>query len=179
MAFAGLTNCICARFTWMNISEGFPPVANADATRLILGSMPGKASLMANEYYAFNRNAFWKIMGNLYGADPKMDYKNRLNILKSEQIALWDVVAAGHRPGSLDSSISGQGLVINDFNQFFQQHPNVTHVFFNGLKAASLFSKHVVKHLTTTPDLSTLPSTSPAHAAMSFQSKLDAWSVIK
>ena len=137
MAFAGLTNCICARFTWMNISEGFPPVANADATRLILGSMPGKASLMANEYYAFNRNAFWKIMGNLYGADPKMDYKKRLNILRSKQIALWDVVAAGHRLGSLDSSISGQGLVINNFNQFFQQLSRVQDRYFDAQAGGS------------------------------------------
>jgi TDG/mug DNA glycosylase family protein len=105
----------------MKLSQGFSPVARPDARILILGSMPGTASLEAARYYAFPRNTFWKIMGDLFAAGPKLDYSSRLKQLISNQIALWDVIKACHRPGSLDSDISDDGMTTNDFNDFFTQ----------------------------------------------------------
>jgi hypoxanthine-DNA glycosylase len=163
----------------MQLSHGFKPVARADARLLILGSMPGVASLEATQYYAFKRNAFWKIMGDLFNAGPQLDYPARLQTLIDHHIALWDVLASCHRPGSLDSSISQDGMIHNDFKQFFKQHPHITRVCFNGQKAAGLFKKRVLPGLTGQYEYKTLPSTSPAHAASSYAAKLEAWSVIK
>ena len=161
------------------MSQGFEAVARPDARLLILGSMPGVASLDAAQYYAFPRNVFWKIMGELFTAGPGLDYPSRLHKLTANQIALWDVIEACHRPGSLDAAISKNGLVTNNFQFFFKQHPHITDVFFNGQKAAGLFMKKVAPGLAGQFSYHTLPSTSPANAAKNYAAKLEAWSVLK
>ena len=163
----------------MKFSKGFAPVAAPDARVLILGSMPSVASLEATQYYAFPRNAFWKIMGMLFGAAPQLDYPLRLQKLKENHLALWDVVHSCHRPGSLDSSISEAGMETNDFSGFFNTHPHINHVVFNGQKAASLFRKKVAPELTVDYEYLVMPSTSPANAASSYAVKLEKWSVLK
>jgi hypoxanthine-DNA glycosylase len=95
------------------------------------------------------------------------------------RIALWDVIEACRRPGSLDSAISKDGMRTNDFAGFFEDHPRITHIYFNGQKAADLFRKRVIPGLTRRFEYHTLPSTSPAYAARSYTAKLEAWSVIK
>jgi TDG/mug DNA glycosylase family protein len=163
----------------MKLLQGFAPVAHAGAQKLILGSMPGVASLDAVQYYAFQRNVFWKIMGDLFAAGPELDYPLRLKILGKNHIALWDVIKTCQRPGSLDSAISEDKLMINNFNSFFEQHPQVNEVYFNGQKAAVLFNKKVAPELKQNYRYTVLPSTSPAYAARSYADKLEAWSVIK
>jgi hypoxanthine-DNA glycosylase len=163
----------------MTQSQGFPPVSAPDAQVLILGSMPGVASLQAAQYYAFPRNAFWRIMGDLFGAGPELEYQARLERLLASRVALWDVIAECRRPGSLDSSIAEDGLVTNDFAGFFDQHPLITRVAFNGQTAAKLFRKKVKPGLAREFEYLTLPSTSPAHAALDYAAKLEAWSVLK
>lgn len=163
----------------MKLSQGFAPVATPDARVLILGSMPGAASLEATQYYAFERNVFWKIMGELFGADQQLDYSLRLQKLNENRIALWDVIQSCHRPGSLDSAISEEGMETNDFNGFFNKHPHISHVFFNGQKAAGLFKKKVSPGLISQHEYGVLPSTSPANAATSYTVKLEKWSVLK
>jgi TDG/mug DNA glycosylase family protein len=163
----------------MKLSQGFAPVTTPDARALILGSMPGVASLEATQYYAFERNVFWKIMGELFGVDPQLDYSLRLQKLKENRIALWDVIQSCHRPGSLDSAISEEGMETNDFNGFFKTHPHISHVFFNGQKAAGLFKKKVLPGLAGQFEYCVMPSTSPANAATSYAVKLEKWSVLK
>jgi hypoxanthine-DNA glycosylase len=138
--------------------------------------MPGKASLAAGEYYAHPRNAFWPIMGELVGAHPGLSYEGRLRVLKSSGIALWDVLMSCYRKGSLDSNIEDVSVIPNDFESFFRRHPNIARVFFNGTKAEQCFRKHVQPLLTSLPlHYKRLSSTSPAHAGMSYEEKLDAW----
>jgi hypoxanthine-DNA glycosylase len=163
----------------MKLSQSFAPVARQDARILILGSMPGVASLNAAQYYAFPRNVFWKIMGELFAAKPELDYPTRLEKLMDNHIAMWDVIGTCHRPGSLDSAISNDGLMTNDFNSFFKQHQQITHVYFNGQKAGDLFRKKVMPSLNDDYDYTVLPSTSPANAAKSYAAKLTAWSAIQ
>jgi TDG/mug DNA glycosylase family protein len=163
----------------MSHARSFPPLAESSATTLILGSMPGMASLAAQQYYAHPRNAFWPIMGELVGAHTHLRYDQRVSALLAARIAVWDVLETCIRPGSLDGSILKQGLVANDFSSFFAHHGNVSRVFFNGAKAAQLFETLV------TPSLGemrlhrqTLPSTSPANASLRYADKLAAWRAI-
>lgn len=159
--------------------QGFPPVADARARLLILGSMPGKASLDAQAYYAHRQNVFWRIMGALFGAGPELPYEVRLEKLRANGVALWDVIAACERTGSLDADIDGATVRVNDFPGFFAVHPGIGQVFFNGAVAEAAFRRHVLPALAGRGlQLCRLPSTSPAHAARCYQDKLAAWSAI-
>lgn len=156
----------------------FPPIADAHARVLILGSLPGQVSLQRQQYYAHPRNAFWKIMGRLFGAGPALPYAERAQCLIRNGIALWDVCAAAQRPGSLDASIVHASVVPNDLAAFIESHPDVCLIGFNGGKAADLYRRQVLPGLPATGRAirtATLPSTSPAHAAMSFEDKLARW----
>ncbi|HEY1078280.1 MAG TPA: DNA-deoxyinosine glycosylase [Fontimonas sp.] len=162
-----------------NRVSSFPPVAAADARVLVLGSMPGVASLSAQRYYAHPRNAFWPLMGELLGFDPQLDYERRLAALRRAGVALWDVLGHCERPGSLDADIVRDSCVPNDFAGFFNTHPQVRAVFFNGNTAAQAFRRQVLPTLTANSlALHTLPSTSPAHAGLSFARKRAAWQAL-
>ena len=165
----------------MHPLHSFSPVADVRARVLILGSMPGKLSLQAQQYYAHPRNAFWPILGDLVGAGPDLPYAARLQVLKANGIALWDVLQSCCREGSLDSAIDDTSIIANDFVWFHQIHPNITHVFFNGAKAEACYRKHVLPGLDAAARLhyQRLPSTSPAHAALSQMQKLKAWEIIR
>lgn len=157
--------------------RSFPPVADEQATLLILGSMPGKASLQQQQYYAHPSNAFWKIMGELAGAHPALPYTQRLHLLQASGIALWDVLASCERESSLDAHIRNES--VHDFAQFFARHPHITRVFFNGTKAEQSFRKFVLGKQRLPPlAFHRLPSTSPAHAGMRYADKLQAWRTI-
>ena len=70
--------------------------------------------------------------------------------------------------------------VANDFPALFAKYPNITYVFFNGSKAERSFLRHAKPTLSEDRHVfARLPSTSPAHAAMRLQSKVQAWSVVK
>ncbi|CAG4885039.1 G:T/U mismatch-specific uracil/thymine DNA-glycosylase [Georgfuchsia toluolica] len=154
----------------------FPPIENQKARLLILGSMPGAASLRAGQYYAHPHNAFWPIMGALVGADPALSYRARAVALKAAGIALWDVLASCEREGSLDADIHHDSVVVNDFPGFFAVHPHLTAVFFNGGMAQTCFHRHVMPLLGDMPlRFARLPSTSPANASWSRERKLEAW----
>lgn len=163
-------------------SAGFPPVAGPDARVLILGSLPGQASLAAGQYYAQPRNAFWPIMGRLFGAGPELDYAARLRRLIEARVALWDVCASAHRPGSLDQKIDASSVTPNDFAGFFDEHPRVARIFFNGAAAERLYFSLVrPKFEGSAARIETLrlPSTSPAHASLRLEQKLVAWQEVR
>lgn len=162
-------------------SQGFPWVARADARVLVLGSMPGQASLAATAYYAHPRNVFWEIMGVLFGAGRELDYDTRLARLAGAGVALWDVAHRCRRPGSLDAAIVRDSVEPNDFAALFRACPQLHTVCFNGGTAQELYRRRVLPldpaagrplayHL--------LPSTSPAHAALDFAAKLARWRVL-
>jgi TDG/mug DNA glycosylase family protein len=155
----------------------FPPVSRADAQVLVLGSMPGAMSLRLQQYYGHPQNAFWKIMGELLGFDAAAPYHERTSALVRHRLAVWDVLASCVREGSLDADIDDTTIIANDFACFFQSHPHVQRVCFNGAKAESVYRRHVLPHLATKRRMAyvRLPSTSPAHAGMRFAGKLGAW----
>lgn len=142
---------------------------------MILGSLPGAASLRAGQYYAHPRNAFWPILGSVFGFDPAIDYAARVAALKRARIAVWDVCRAAHRPGSLDSAIDRASVEVNDFPALCAAHTAIEAVLLNGGTADALFRKRVLPGLDSAPEPRALPSTSPAHAGLSFAEKRERW----
>ena len=155
--------------------ECFQPLTSNNARILILGSMPGTASLEANQYYAHPRNAFWPIMQHITNVDANADYKDRLHGLQKIGIDLWDVIANCERKGSLDADIKKESICINDFATYFAQSKRLELLALNGGKAFSLFKKHVLPITPKHIKVIQLPSTSPAYASMCFNEKKDHW----
>lgn len=156
------------------LSVGFPPIARADARVLVLGSLPGRRSLETGQYYAHPRNAFWPIMQSLASASGS--YEQRCERLMDAGIAVWDVLHAAMRSGSLDAKISLKTAQANDFKSFLSQHMSIECIGFNGRKAEALFRQQVGPWLGVEIQRACLlPSTSPAHAALSVGEKARIW----
>jgi hypoxanthine-DNA glycosylase len=158
--------------------QAFPPAVAPGARVLILGSLPGAESLRRREYYAHPRNAFWRVLDALVGAGPELPYPARLERLGAVGIALWDVCASARRRGSLDAAIERGSEEANDFAAFYAAHPSIQRVAFNGRTAYGLYRRLVLDHLPPAAaalSVVELPSTSPAHAAMTLADKTRAW----
>jgi len=164
------------------MSIGFDPIASTDARVLILGSLPSRQSLQRNEYYGNPQNAFWRVMGELFGAGPDISYQDRAAKLKRCGIAVWDVLRSSVRPGSMDAAIEPATAAPNDFQTFFDEHTMLELLCFNGKKAAELYQRLVaVQGITSIGNIEfrTMPSTSPAYASMNLDEKVRHWSVIQ
>lgn len=159
----------------MSLVHSFPPLVPTHARVLIVGSMPGRASLAAGRYYAHPRNAFWPILGALLGFAADAPYERRLQALAGAGIALWDVLASCEREGSLDGAIAAIGRTANDFAALFASQPGLGTVLGNGGTAHDLFVRLVLPTLPRRPEVVRLPSTSPAHASRSLAAKQAAW----
>ncbi|MDQ7990045.1 MAG: DNA-deoxyinosine glycosylase [Candidatus Dactylopiibacterium sp.] len=157
--------------------RSFAPLVAPGARVLILGSMPGQASLTAEAYYAHPQNRFWPIMGAVLGFDATLPYALRCAALTRAGIALWDVLSECVRPGSLDAAIEAGSMRTNDIAGLLRAHPGITRILFNGTAAESIFRRHVASTLQGcgSPGLQRLPSTSPAHASLGYAEKLARW----
>ena len=159
----------------MSVKRAFDPVVDANTRLLILGSLPGDASLKAAQYYAHPQNAFWRLVGGVIGRDlAALPYPGRLEALKAAGVGLWDVIANATRPGSLDAAIREAETA--DLNRLALGLPALRAVAFNGGTAARIGRKTL--GLPAKVQLIDLPSSSPAHT-LSFQSKAETWSVLK
>lgn len=168
-------------------AHSFPPLIGTTAHTLILGTMPGLASLDAVQYYAHPRNALWPIMCALIdGASPTlsthqtMDYAERSALLTSHGYALWDVLSSCDRAGSLDAKIVRSSEVPNDIARLVQKHPELRCIACNGKTAETLFKRHckdidVDNDLSGTIRILSLPSTSPAMATLNLDEKHQRW----
>lgn len=151
--------------------QSFLPVLPHQPTILILGSMPGVASLSQQEYYAHPRNHFWKIMAFLYNSEETLlDYETKKKLLLQNNIALWDVLEFCERKGSLDIHIKKP--IPHDIQKFLNQHPTIQKIIFNGKESYKLFIKHF--EIMERFSYHIVPSTSPANT-MKFETKLALW----
>lgn len=156
------------------IDHGFLPIMGEAPKILILGTLPSVKSFEQNQYYGNPQNAFWWIMSSLLGFDLAQSYSERCTELTDKHIAVWDVIASCHRPGSLDSKIDQSTLKPNDFVSLLNQNSSIQLLVFNGQAANKLFNKFVELE-SWGGDFLTLPSTSPANAAMNKATKLSKW----
>lgn len=160
----------------MNRISSFKPVVGKNPVILILGSMPGAASLEKREYYGHPQNSFWRIMLGLFRNGRPAPYKTRIGLLKRNGIALWDVLGECRRDGSSADSAIKDGRP-NDVAGFLKRHPGIRYIAFNGKTAAEFFKKH---HKTGnfSQKIIELPSTSPANA-IGHSLKAARWAVLK
>ncbi len=161
---------------------GFEAIIAPDARVLVLGTMPGEESMRVGEYYANRRNSFWSIMSELFGFPSDASYRERIEGLKARGVALWDVLHACERDGSLDSKIRMRTAEPNDFQTLLTEHPKMQRICFNGRKASDLFERLVLPRLSQIGDVSNLlvlPSTSPANTQLSYEQKAAQWTKIK
>jgi TDG/mug DNA glycosylase family protein len=154
-------------------AHGLIPVTGRTPRVLVLGSFPSVLSLTHSEYYGNPRNQFWRIMEAHFGIPAGLLYADRIARLTDRSLALWDVIGSCERPGSADSRI--RDPVPNDIAGFVRAHPAVRLVALNGSTAARLY--HKFSEVPGLPAM-TLPSTSPANAAVSFEEKVRAWAVV-
>jgi hypoxanthine-DNA glycosylase len=154
--------------------SAFAPIVDDRTRVLILGSLPGDASLKAAQYYAHPRNAFWPLIGELLGeALPPLSYEDRLDRLKARGVGLWDVIASAERSGSLDAAIRSPEAA--DLQGLVARLPLLSAVAFNGGLAAKLGRRILADMASIT--LIDLPSSSPAHA-ISLSAKAESWAIL-
>ncbi len=147
-------------------------MVDAHTRVLILGSLPGEASLAQSQYYAYKHNQFWRLVGDVIGQDlPGMEYAARLQTLLAYHVGLWDVVAEAKREGSSDSKIRGHAG--NDLVGLIESLPQLAVVVFNGGTAERIGLKALGPHGGRLP-IVRLPSSSPAHT-LPYAEKLHAW----
>jgi hypoxanthine-DNA glycosylase len=157
----------------MSFKRCFPPVVDAHTRVLILGSLPGEASLAHQQYYAHKQNKFWALVGDIIEQDlVAMEYATRLNTLLENHIGLWDVVQEAQRTGSLDSRIRNHAS--NDLNVLIETLPNLVAIAFNGGTAEKIGGR-ALGEAANHYRIFRLPSSSPAHAAVSYQEKVTRW----
>lgn len=161
----------------MQVKHGFPPIFDSRARVLILGSLPGDESLRRGQYYGHPRNQFWTLLGAVFGRDlPPLEYERKCAFLLRRRIALWDVLEAAERRGSLDTAIRKERP--NDLPALFGELPRLRAVGCNGGKAHRSFRRHFGAWLKEFPgeiELCRLPSSSPAYAAMPLEAKARQW----
>lgn len=151
----------------------FEALINKNTKILIIGTMPGIASLEALQYYAHPRNALWMIIAELFNNGKNFkDYQEKKDCLKKHGIGLWDSLQSCSRPGSLDSDI--KNAIPNDFEAKLEEHPQIIKLLFNGAKSFEFFKKHHAQILSQI-NYEILPSTSPANATISYTQKLEKW----
>jgi hypoxanthine-DNA glycosylase len=161
----------------VTFKHSFPPVVNEQTRVLVLGSLPGEASLAQSQYYAHPQNRFWHLIGDVIGeALPAMEYEARLQALLDHRVGLWDVIAKAEREGSLDSRIRDHAT--NDLAALVAALPNLVAVAFNGGTAAKI-GMQLLAESRMSLDLIKLPSSSPAYAAVPYAEKLRAWEALR
>jgi hypoxanthine-DNA glycosylase len=152
--------------------NSFPYIVNAKTEILILGTMPGIASLEKQEYYGNPRNHFWKIIYTHFNNLPISEiFEEKIKLLQSNKVGLWDVLENCERKGSLDIHIKNQKE--NDFESLFKEFKAIHKIIFNGKESHRYFFKKFgqIEGIS----YYVMPSTSPANT-MSFENKLKTWS---
>jgi hypoxanthine-DNA glycosylase len=156
----------------LTLKRSFPPVVDDRTRILILGSLPGEASLARGQYYAHPLNQFWSLLGAVIDTDLRaLDYPARLEALRARRIGLWDVVAEARRLGSLDGNIRDHAP--NDLVGLVAALPDLRAIGFNGGTSARIGRKQL-QHVADPPHLVALPSSSPAYTRP-FEEKKAEW----
>lgn len=154
---------------------GLAPVVGEAPVVLILGSFPSEESLRTRQYYANPRNQFWRLIEASIGISHDQPYKDRVETLKANGIALWDVLRSCERKGSSDGKIKMPTALPNDLTGFLKRNPSIKSVGINGRTAAVYFDRYFSALRTRGLNILTLPSSRSANTTQ-LEKKVQAWS---
>ncbi|MDD6308504.1 MAG: DNA-deoxyinosine glycosylase [Clostridia bacterium] len=152
------------------ITHPFPPVFDANAKILILGSFPSVKSREQNFYYGHPQNRFWKVVSAIYGESTPTTIAEKKSFLLRNQIAVWDVIASCDIVGSSDSSI--KNVQVNDLSIILHT-AKISAIYTNGKAAHKYYTKYT--QCIAKREAICLPSTSPANALWSLERLIEAW----
>lgn len=152
----------------------FPPLYDKKSKVLILGSFPSVKSREQMFFYGHPQNRFWKVVSAVVGTNTPVTIEEKSEMLRSNHIALWDVIASCDITGSSDSSI--KNAVPNDLTKILK-NANINQIFVNGKTAEKYYNKYIRDKIGR--EAVCLPSTSPANAAFGVERLVQAWRVLK
>lgn len=155
-------------------SAGLRPICGGTVSVLILGSYPGRQSLLKKEYYGNERNHFWQIIEILFHIDRNLPYNVRTSRLTECGIALWDVICTCNREGSADNRI--RDPVFNNILGLLETNLPVHLVVLNGSAAGQYYR---MLNIPLAVPCVVLPSTSPANTRYTLEEKVRAWEIIR
>ena len=136
-----------------------------------------KTFVFKNKYFFDStwRSVFWSIIYTLFNDKIEgYSYSNKKNLLLRNKIGIWDVLKLANRYGSLDSNIGK--VELNDFQQFFEDYPNIRKIAFNGKKAAEYFKR--LPNIPTNKEYYLLPSSSSANTRKTLKQKAEEWRLV-
>lgn len=152
------------------VQHTFLPVYDENSRILILGSLPSVKSREQSFYYGHKQNRFWKVMAEVLGSSVPETIEEKRKLLLTNKVALWDVIAECDIVGSSDSSI--RNVKVNDIAGLLQK-THIEKIVANGGKAKQLYDKYLYQE--TGRKIIAMPSTSPANAAWSLESLVEAY----
>jgi TDG/mug DNA glycosylase family protein len=156
---------------------GLDPIVDEASQVLILGSLPSVKSLEKQEYYGNPQNRFWRVLASVVGRQIPIDYPAKLDFLRANHVALWDVIEHADRSGSLDSNISNE--TVNDIPSLLRRYPSIHTIALNGSKAADTFSRYFNEdNLGRRVNIMRLPSTSSANTRFTLLQMSELWRYI-
>ncbi len=155
-------------------SHPIKPVFDKNSRVLILGSFPSQKSREQMFFYAHPQNRFWQVLAKIFEREIPQTVEEKTQLLLTEQIALWDVIASCEITGSSDSSI--KNAVPNDINEILSL-ADIKQIFVNGKTSEKYYNRYIKKEIGR--EALYLPSTSPANAAWTLEKLAEAWGIIK
>ena len=154
--------------------HAFEPVFSETSTRLVLGTMPSPQSVKHGFYYSHPQNRFWPLMAVIFERPPFRSVEEKREFALSHGIAMWDVIYSCDIVGSSDSSI--KNAVPSDLLSI-KETGDLRTVITNGRTSGKMYDKYQKNELGM--ESLTLPSTSPANAAWSFERLFEEWKIVR
>lgn len=155
---------------YTRITHTFEPIYNKQSKVLILGSLPSIKSREIAFYYGHPQNRFWKVLAAIYQKEVPETKKEKIEMLLSCKIAVWDVIQSCDIIGSSDSSI--KNVEPMDLSCVLK-NASIKAIYANGKTAAKLYRKYSQE--STGMEIIELPSTSPANAVYSLERLVEIW----
>ena len=146
------------------------PIFSEQSEQLILGSFPSVRSREEHFYYAHPQNRFWRVLSGIYGCKVPETDAGREELIRSNRLALWDVLASCRVSGSADQSITDAKP--NDVKELLRVAP-IRKILVNGRTAERYYNRFLRETLGI--EAICLPSTSPANAAWSIERLTEVW----